>query len=49
MEIDKFIKIYDGGFKIEIVASLVKYAANKIKFIDAEVIGTEPGVNYNST
>ena len=46
MEIDKFIKIYNGGFKTEMVASLVKYAANKIKFIDAGVIGTEPGVNY---
>jgi Rps23 Pro-64 3,4-dihydroxylase Tpa1-like proline 4-hydroxylase len=47
MEIDKFIKIYDGGFKIEIVASLVKYAANKIKFTDAEVFGIEPGVSHN--
>ena len=39
MEIDKFIKIYDEGFKIERVASLVKYASNKLKFKDSAIIG----------
>ena len=39
MEIDKFIKIYDEGFKIEREATLVKYASNKLKFKDSAIIG----------
>ena len=32
MEIDKFIKVYDDVFHFEKVASLIKYASDKIKF-----------------
>ena len=39
MEIDKFIKIFDDSFKIKIVASLIKFAANKINFEEASIIG----------
>jgi hypothetical protein len=42
MEIDKFIKVYDDCFEVEKVASLVKYATNKIKFQDAGTIGLDP-------
>jgi len=41
MEIDKFIKIYDGVFKVERVAGLVKYISNKVNFKDAELIGDD--------
>ena len=47
MEIDKFIKIYDEDFKIERVASLVKYASNKLKFKDAGTIGDGDGKKIN--
>ena len=39
MEIDKFIKVYDDIFHVQKVAALIKYAANKIKFKDAGVVG----------
>tara|TARA_Y100001938_G_scaffold150172_1_gene239935 strand:- start:1329 stop:1892 length:564 start_codon:yes stop_codon:yes gene_type:complete len=38
MEIDKFIKVYDDVFEFTKVASLVKYAADKIKFEDALIV-----------
>jgi len=48
MEIDKFIKVYDDVFHFEKVASLIKYASDKIKFNDASVIGQNKGaVNKN--
>ena len=43
MEIDKFIKVYDDIFHFEKVASLIKYASDKIKFNDASVIGQNKG------
>jgi len=39
MEIEKFIKIYDNVFDFKHVASLIKYAANKIEFEDAKILG----------
>tara|TARA_R100001079_G_scaffold97033_1_gene60509 strand:+ start:210 stop:785 length:576 start_codon:yes stop_codon:yes gene_type:complete len=39
MEIDNFIKVYDEVIHFERVASLVKYAANKVEFKDAAVFG----------
>ena len=39
MEIDKFIKVYDNVFEFKHVASLIKYAANKIEFEDAKILG----------
>jgi len=39
MEINKFIKVYDDIFHVQKVAALIKYAANKIKFEDAGVVG----------
>ncbi len=53
MEIEKFIKIYDGEIDIKQIASLIKYANNKVKFEDAGIIlennnnKTDKGVRKN--
>jgi len=41
MEIEKFIKVYNGGMKIEAVGSLVYFLSKKTSFQDATIVGSK--------
>ena len=47
MEIDKFIKFYNGGTKVETISSIIKFLSKKAKWKDAEILRDETGEKLN--